>query len=154
MTPKRAAQVVGQALKRLGRTGDPADVDAYLASEQFRQAMRVMTPANIRAISAALQEARQQIDKRLPLPPPGSHRVRWDEARVTRLGNAWRRHRGNVWRVARELRITEAAVKAAYHRFFVAAATAPAAAKADPGTAGGQSLATPDGGSASQIAAG
>jgi hypothetical protein len=71
------------------------------------------------AVTAAYDKALKAIEQRHKPLAKGPHRARWDAAMVGRLKVAWEQHGGNLYRVARDLGVTEKAASRAYTRFLI-----------------------------------
>jgi hypothetical protein len=108
------------ALARIGRRGDRADLDAFMASEQGAMLKALIPLRSMPAVTAAYDKALKAIEQRHKPLAKGPHRARWDAGMVERLRLLWAFHNGNAYRVARDLRVTERAARRAYERFLIA----------------------------------
>jgi transcriptional regulator with PAS, ATPase and Fis domain len=113
------------ALKRLGRSGDRADLDAYMASEEAAMLKGLIMTKSIPAVAAAYDRALRKIEMRFKPLAKGPARARWTIETQMQLKAAWERHGGNVYRVARDLGITERAAQRAYERYLAPGTPAP-----------------------------
>ena len=118
MTPQGALTKVMITLRQLGKKGDRADLDAYMASEALAMLKQLIPAKSIPTVGAAYDKALEHIEQRHRPLAPGKHRAHWTADMVARLKASWARH-GNPYRVAKELQITERAAIAAHHRFVV-----------------------------------
>jgi hypothetical protein len=115
--PAGALSKLTAAIRRIGRNGDRADLDAYMDSEEAAMLKALVPLRNMPAVTAAQDKALKAIEQRHKPLPKGPHRGRWDAAMVERFKASWDRHGGNIYRVSRELGVTEFAVRGAYRRF-------------------------------------
>jgi hypothetical protein len=117
MTPQGALTKIAKKLHWLGKKGDRADLDAYMASEELAMLKQIITGKAMTTVGASYDKALACIEKRHPTLPAGK-RAKWDVEMIARFRASWNRHR-NQYRVAQELQITERAAIAAYHKFVV-----------------------------------
>lgn len=136
--------------KRFSAIRTYAQFKAYIATNQFTDALLAMTPADRTVALTACGNAYARIDAKAPIPKQGSTRVEaWDAAMQSRI-RALEAKYGNDNDIARELKMPIKAVRTARWKFCgprrprtrrpssVAAATPEIDARAPRSAAGGQ----------------
>jgi hypothetical protein len=121
MTPQGAWVKINKDLTKLARSGDLSDLRDYLAGDVYFSASVLVQPMQRLALIRCIARVMRQCYRRtVPRPPKQGF---WDAAAVAQFKASWARHKGDHYRVARDLGITPGAARAAYSRFVVAGAT-------------------------------
>lgn len=123
MKPWGAVIRITKNFKQIAKYEDRVALDAYIAGPDFKRLMAIATTEHVDVIMRAYDQAKAKCEERRPVPAPGTRRAQWDERLLSRLEAAWKRHNGNLPRIAHELNITEGAARAAYRDHILGAAT-------------------------------
>ena len=108
----------------IARLHDVAALDAYVASDTFFDLLAQVPPGKRAAAFTSYGRARVACLKRKPVAAPKATRADWKKpGEIDRFKKAWFQHKGNKYLVAREMGITEGAVKVAHNRFIKHGAT-------------------------------
>lgn len=143
MNSRGALVSISRAFAKVAQQGDVVDLDAYVASAEFDRAFAALAPAARHSAMTAYSNARAECERRKPVPPAGSSRgvckvKAWDAPLIAKFRSVWRKHKGIVPRVARELGITEGSAYRASRRFVVASTHSASSASVVGATSDGQ----------------
>jgi hypothetical protein len=120
---------VTRAFSRIGKTGDIVELNAYTSSAEFAGRFAALPPSLRGTVMRSYVEAWKRCEARKPVAKPGTRVRRWDDLMIARFNACFAKHRGNLYRVACEMKLTEGAAERAWYRFIVADATTYAAEK-------------------------
>lgn len=114
-----ALTVITCRIGRIARNDDLATLDAYIGSETFLSEFAALPPQKRPSVFTAYRTARENCLKRKPVAAPREAKADWKKpGEIDRFKRLWLKHGGNTYRIARDMRITEGAVKVAYSRFI------------------------------------
>lgn len=108
----------------IAKTHDLIALDAFIASPKFLELFGALPAQKKPSVFKAYNTTRLKCLQWRPVAAPKTATADWKKpGEIDRFKTLWFKHGGNRYLVARAMRITEGAVKVAYHRFIKNGAT-------------------------------